>query len=99
MINITMLFIFLIVAVSITGEVVKTIVKNKNKRLEIEHTILKDEIRLEEIKQKNYLLETEKLRLELKQVQSNSPTKAELLNFKQIEPDVTEHKSNPVQVK
>ena len=33
------------------------------------------------------MLETEKLRLELKQVQNNSPTKAELLGFKQIEPD------------
>ena len=47
----------------------------------------KEEIKLEEIKQKNYMLETEKLRLELKQVQNNSPTKAELLGFKQIEPD------------
>lgn len=77
-----MLFVVLIVAIAITGEVIKTIVQNKNKRLEIEHKILK-----EEIKQKNYMLETEKLRLELKQVQNNSPTKAELLGFKQIEPD------------
>lgn len=82
-----MLFVVLIVAIAITGEVIKTIVKNKNKRLEIEHKILKDEIKLEEIKQKNYLLETEKLRLELKQVQSKSYTKAELLDFKQNEPD------------
>ncbi len=82
-----MLFVVLIVAIAITGEVIKTIVQNKNKRLEIEHKILKEEIKLEEIKQKNYMLETEKLRLELKQVQNNSPTKAELLGFKQIEPD------------
>lgn len=82
-----MLFVVLIVAITISGEVIKTIVKNKNKRLEIEHKILKDEIKLEEIKQKNYMLETEKLRIELKQIQSKSHTKAELLDFKQNEPD------------
>lgn len=79
-----MLYVVLIVLMAVGANVIRTIVKNKNKRLELQHNMLKDEIKLEEIKQKNYLLENEKLRLELQQIQSNTSTKAELLDFKQL---------------
>ncbi|MGG0655665.1 hypothetical protein [Rummeliibacillus pycnus] len=82
-----MQFVIIIVFLALAADVIKVIVKNKNKRLVIEHSILQDEIKLEEIKQKNYMLETEKLRLELKQVQGMSSTKDELLDLKPIEPD------------
>ena len=37
------------------------------------HNMLKDEIELEKLKHENYLIETEKLRLELDQMKGNSP--------------------------
>jgi len=91
-------FVIIIVFLALAADVIKVIVKNKNKRLEIEHSILKDEIKLEEMKQKNYILETEKLRLELKQVQGISSTKDELLNLMPIEPD-PQLEPNPIQFK
>ena len=39
----------------------------------IKHKMLKDEIELEKLKHENYLIETEKLRLELDQMKLNSP--------------------------
>lgn len=93
-----MIFVVMIVFLALAAETVKFIAKNKNKRLEIQHSILQDEIKLEEIKQKNYILETEKLRLELKQVQGTSSTKDELLNLKSIEPD-PELEPHPIQLK
>ena len=39
----------------------------------IKHNMLKDEIELEKLKHENYLIETEKLRLELDQMKLNSP--------------------------
>ena len=39
----------------------------------IKHNMLKGEIELEKLKHENYLLETEKLRLELDQMKLNSP--------------------------
>ncbi len=82
-----MQYIVIIVFLALATSIIETIIKNKNKRLQIQHSILKDEIKLEELKQKNYILETEKLRLELKQAQESFSTKDKLLNFKPIEPD------------
>lgn len=93
-----MIFVVMIVFLALATETVKFITKNKNKQLEIQHSILQDEIKLEEIKQKNYIMETEKLRLELKQVQGTSSTKDELLNLKAIEPD-PELEPHPIQFK
>lgn len=39
----------------------------------LKHNMLKDEIELEKLKHENYLIETEKLRLELDQMKVNSP--------------------------
>ena len=39
----------------------------------LKHNMLKGEIELEKLKHENYLLETEKLRLELDQMKLNSP--------------------------
>lgn len=40
----------------------------------IKHKMLKDEIELEKLKHENYLIETEKLRLELDQMTVKNPT-------------------------
>ncbi|RBP93203.1 hypothetical protein DFO70_106338 [Cytobacillus firmus] len=39
----------------------------------IKHNMIKDEITLEKLKQENYLLETEKMKLELEQMRIESP--------------------------
>ncbi len=93
-----MQYIVIIVFLALATSIIETIIKNKNKRLQIQHSILKDEIKLEELKQKNYIVETEKLRLELKQVQENSSTKDDLLGFKPIEPD-PDIEPNPIKIK
>ncbi|ETT87398.1 hypothetical protein MKZ08_20370 [Viridibacillus sp. FSL R5-0477] len=60
-----------------------------NDRLRIKHSILKDEIELEKLKQQSFIAETERLRLEIEQVRSSSPlSKDALLEFKPIQPDL-----------
>ncbi|MBX9975553.1 hypothetical protein P2R12_13820 [Cytobacillus oceanisediminis] len=39
----------------------------------IKHNMIKDEITLEKLRQENYLLETEKMKLELEQMRIESP--------------------------
>lgn len=74
------LAIVLIVAISVTGGIIEKIIKNKERTQKMEIEMMREQIKLEELKYKNYQLETDKMRLELKQDLKNAPTKDELLN-------------------
>ncbi|MEH7883971.1 hypothetical protein V7654_06560 [Bacillus sp. JJ1609] len=43
------------------------------KTAKIKHNMIKDEIELEKLKHENYMLETEKMRIELNQMKLESP--------------------------
>lgn len=48
---------------------VDDILSHRRKQLKLKHEMLKDQLELERLKHENYLLETEKLRLELEKLQ------------------------------
>lgn len=56
-------FIFIIMLFSIP--ILKTITNHIQKQAELKKQMIRDEIELEKLKYENYLLETEKLKLEL----------------------------------
>ena len=64
--TVTVVMIFSIPIVAIVTE-------HFQQQSKIKHNMLKDEIELEKLKHENYLIETEKLRLELDQMKLNSP--------------------------
>lgn len=49
---------------------VDDILAHRRKQLKLKHEMLKDQLELERLKHENYLLETEKLRLELEKLQA-----------------------------
>jgi len=80
------LAIVLIVAISVSGGIIEKIIKSRERTQKMEIEMMREQIKLEELKYKNYQLETDKMRLELKQDLKNAPTKDELLNV-----DLTKH--------
>lgn len=52
---------------------VAIVTSHYQKIAKIKHTMIKDEIELEKLKHENYLLETEKMKLELAQMKLESP--------------------------
>lgn len=80
------LAIVLIVAISVAGGIIEKIIKSRERTQKMEIEMMREQIKLEELKYKNYQLETDKMRLELKQDLKNAPTKDELLNV-----DLTKH--------
>lgn len=64
--TVTVIMIFSIPIVAIVTDHFQQQTKTK-------HNMLKDEIELEKLKHENYLIETEKLRLELDLMKVNSP--------------------------
>lgn len=61
--------------------IIAIVTSHYRKQAKIKHEIIKDEIELEKIKHENYLIETEKLKLELEQM-NNGLTKQETKNIK-----------------
>ncbi|MBY0120331.1 hypothetical protein [Bacillus sp. S/N-304-OC-R1] len=49
------------------------------KQAKIKHKIIQDQIELEKLKQENYLLETQKMRLELEQMQLDDKRRTNIL--------------------
>lgn len=62
-----MMSIAIIVGLVMSVAVVSTITEHKQKIAKIRHGMLQDEIELEKIKQENFIIETEKLKVELEQ--------------------------------
>lgn len=80
------LAIVLIVAISVTGSIIEKAIKSRERTQKMEIEMMREQIKLEELKYKNYQIETDKMRLELKQDLNHAPTKDELLNV-----DLTKH--------
>ncbi|RSD26810.1 hypothetical protein [Mesobacillus subterraneus] len=64
--TITIIMVFSIPLVAI-------VTSHYQKVAKIKHNMIKDEIELEKLKHQNYLLETEKMKLELTQMKLESP--------------------------
>ncbi|KKB39580.1 hypothetical protein [Bacillus thermotolerans] len=62
---------FITVVMIFSIPLVAIVTSHLRKQMRIKHEIIKDEIEPEKLKQKNYVLETEKLRLEMKQMELN----------------------------
>lgn len=62
-----MLTATIIVGLVMTVPIVAIITEHKQKVVKIQHQILQEEIELEKIKQKNFIIETEKMKMELEQ--------------------------------
>ncbi|WAA13435.1 hypothetical protein [Fervidibacillus halotolerans] len=55
--------------------IIGIITDHKRKTLKLKNEMLKEEVKLEQIKHENYLLETEKMRLELEKMQLENKTR------------------------
>lgn len=75
------IMIIIVVAVSVLGDSYSKHLKHKEKTLKIQQDMLIKQIELEKIKNETFVLETEKLRLELSNDLKNAPTKADLLDI------------------
>ncbi|MFJ7640094.1 hypothetical protein ACQKL0_11705 [Peribacillus sp. NPDC097264] len=53
--------------------IIAIVTNHFQEQAKIKHKMLKDEIELEKLKHENYLIETEKLRIELDQMKLHSP--------------------------
>lgn len=74
------LAIVLIVAIAVTGSIIEKMIKSREHTKKMEIEMMREQIKLEELKYQNYQIETDKMRLELKRDLKNAPTKDELLN-------------------
>lgn len=63
-----MLYILGIVALVMSVPIIETITKYKERTVKIKAEIIRDEIELEKLKQQNYIIETEKMKIELEQM-------------------------------
>lgn len=63
-----MLFIMGIVAISMTVPVTRVITDHLQKMAKIKGELVREEIELEQLKQQNYIIETEKMKLELEKM-------------------------------
>lgn len=63
-----MLYILGIVACVMAVKVTEVITDHKRKTFKIKAEIVRDEIELEKLKQQNFIIETEKMKLELEQM-------------------------------
>lgn len=63
-----MLFIMGIVAISMTVPVTRLITDHLQKMSKIKGELVREEIELEQLKQQNYIIETEKMKLELEKM-------------------------------
>ena len=59
--------------------IIAIITDHFQKQSKIRHKMILDEIELEKVKQSNYLLETEKMRLELQQMQLEDKNNSKIL--------------------
>lgn len=76
------MFWFAIVIIAIAGifsDMYSRRLKHRERTLKIEAELIQNQMKLEMIKQENYKLETEKLRLELSKDYERFPTKEKLL--------------------
>ncbi|MFD2443266.1 hypothetical protein ACFSO7_04635 [Bacillus sp. CGMCC 1.16607] len=53
--------------------IIKTISLHFQKQSQLKHQMLKDELELEKLKHENFLIETEKMKLELEKMSLNGP--------------------------
>lgn len=65
---------FYIVAVVMCVPITAIITEHKRKMLKVKADMLKDEIELEKMKQQNFIIETEKMKLELEQMKLDYTT-------------------------
>lgn len=63
-----MFFIMGIVAISMTVPVTRVITDHLQKMAKIKGELVREEIELEQLKQQNYIIETEKMKLELEKM-------------------------------
>lgn len=78
------MFWYMIIAVVLISSASKAYqmrLKHVETRLKIEQKVLQNQIELEKIKQENFVLETQKLRLELNDEINKAPSKTELLEY------------------
>lgn len=73
--------IIIIVAIASAAEVANKMIKSREKMQKLEIEMMREQVKLEQLKYNNYQIETEKLRLELKKDLENAPTKEDLLKI------------------
>lgn len=66
-----MLYILGIVVCVMCVPITAIITENKRKTMKIKAEIVRDEIELEKLKQQNFIMETEKMKIELEQMKLN----------------------------
>ena len=77
-----MFFIMGIVAISMTVPVTRLITDHLQKMAKIKGELVREEIELEQLKQQNYIIETEKMKLELEKMRVEyKPEQEELLKI------------------
>lgn len=59
--------------------IIAIVTSHFQKQSKTKHKIIQDQIELEKLKQQNYLLETQKMRLELEQMQLENNSKTNIL--------------------
>lgn len=59
--------------------IIAIVTSHLQKQSKTKHKIIQDQIELEKLKQQNYLLETQKMRLELEQMQLENNNKTNIL--------------------
>lgn len=74
--------IIIVACVAIGSDVYAKRLKFKERTMKMEQQMLDQQLKLEYVKNENFKLETERLRLELQQDLKNAPTKTELLSLK-----------------
>lgn len=75
--------IIIVACVAIGSDVYVKRLKFKERTMKIEQQMLDKQLKLEHVKNENFKLETERLRLELQQDLQQSPSKTELLGLKE----------------
>lgn len=75
--------IIIVACVAIGSDVYVKLLKFKERTMKIEQQMLDKQLKLEHVKNENFKLETERLRLELQQDLQKSPSKTELLGLKE----------------
>lgn len=65
---------FFVIFMTFSVPIIAIVAVFLNKQTKLKHGILQDQIKLEKLKQENYLLETEKMKLELEKMRiENNP--------------------------
>ncbi len=71
----------LIVAIGSIADLIGKWIKSKERSKKYDIELLQEQVKLEQLKYDNYVIETEKLKLELQKDLQEAPSKEELLQF------------------